>query len=347
MNLPSLTHRLQLPEALLPRQPAHTPRGPASMSPPDKPPLQGPTSAQPERQEDKPWRNPPPLPKELPPEDRAPRAKPASVPPPANETATALASVTPISRPPSVPPPPSLPRSEWPWRMLTRGERDKLIKQGLALVLSTDRKQKEVAAELKIPAHVLSVAVNRHGLSRRASPNTKRPNTKSHRVGRKQAQLTWSRKSKFTEADRKRIARESLKEPDSVVAKRYGTTTTSISNWRARFELGHKSEAVVASARSYGAKMKAKKRAKADKAALTNGAATANGATLHSAPSEPASSARALASARRAPPSASVGGPATFDSVRAQIDSANAQLQGALAALKIMQESWRRIMGGM
>ncbi len=332
MNLPPLTHRLQLPESIAPRLPAHTPRGPSSMSPPDKPPRPIQTTiAPPVRQEEKPWRNPPPLlPKELPPEDRA---KPPSVPPAAN--GNGLATVTPITRPPSVPPPPSLPKSEWPWRMRTRGERDKLIKQGLALVLSTDRKQKEVAAELKIPAHVLSVAVNKHGLSRRASPNSKSP-----RAGRKQEQMSWSRKSKFTEAERKRIAKESLKEPDSVVAKRYKVNTSNLGNWRARFELGPKSEAAITEGRKYGAKAKAKKRAKAQ----ANGAS--NGATLHSAPSESAPSVRAPASARRAAP-VSVGGPATFDSVRAQIDSANAQLQGALAALDVMQESWRRIMGGM
>jgi hypothetical protein len=135
------------------------------------------------------------------------------------------------------------------------------------------------------------------------------------------AKKTWSRKSKFTAEERKKIARESLSEPDSVIVARYPwLKPKALANWRKRMGL-KKPLAARGSTEPLSRKKKrgevpgAKRREKAKATAANGHAAPSNGTpTIEGA---------------------------IDDLVHAQ--EANAR---ALASLRAVREAYLRVFGG-
>lgn len=99
----------------------------------------------------------------------------------------------------------------------------------------------------------------------------------------------YSRKSKFPLEKRKQIAQESLGEPDSIIAARYGIRKKTLANWRMRFQLkkskgAAQRNAVLARKKNRAEKEGAKRRARTKTAQSNGHAAPSNGApTIESA----------------------------------------------------------------
>lgn len=135
------------------------------------------------------------------------------------------------------------------------------------------------------------------------------------------AKKTWSRKSKFTKEQRAAIARESLSEPDGVVAKRHDITPKSLTNWRRRAGLDKPKGRLTAEKIAQVTRKKARK-ATAKKAAARRLNGKSNG---HAGLDFPVPG---------------------LDGVHQELSQAHQGLTRALASVDAMKQALARVFGG-